>query len=276
MQQFGTTGYLYVFDKSRLLVLHPDDKRLLTHVEPGKNRLLEAALTGFTGSGETVNSMGVPMLLSVRRVPVADWIVAVQVPRAEAYAPVARTRLRFFLLTGGALALVVFVGSLTIRLVTRPLRQLESLAMRISADLAGAEEKRVFAADSVLEGLKRIRASDEIGLLASAFSRLVMTLNQALGSLQRSADDWQRIFNSVNEGMVTLDGEGRITRMNRAAEDRFRTTIRKVGGQYGYRVIFGTATPPPDWQDISSLEEHRRGPSDWKIPPVFLSLESIP
>ena len=258
MQQFGKTGYLYIFDKSRMLVLHPEDKRLLTQVEPWTNHLLEDALSGFEGSGETINSQGIPMLLSVNRVPVTDWIVAVQVPRAEVYEPVARTRLRFFLLAGGVLALVVSVGVLAIRRVTMPLRQLESMALRISEDLSSAVETRTFAADSVLEGLRQIRVDDEIGLLSSAFSHLVMSLDQALNSLQRSAEDWQRIFDSVNEVVVTLDAEGRIIRMNLAAEDRFKTTVRKVGGQYAYRMIFGTADPPPNWPDIPSLEERRQ------------------
>jgi len=259
MQKFGKTGYLYIFDKSRLLVLHPDDKRLLTYVEPGSNRLLEAALSDFEGSGETVNSQGVPMLLSVSRVLVTDWIVAVQIPHIEAYAPVKETRFRFLLVAGGAVALVISIGAAAVRRVTRPLRQLERMAVRISADLAGAGEQGTFAPDaSVLEGLARIRSGDEIGLLASAFSRLVVTLKQALGSLQRSADDWQRTFDSVNEAVVTLDGEGRVMRMNRAAEDRFRTSVGKIWGQYGYRMIFGTDAPPSDWPAISSLQEHQR------------------
>lgn len=257
-RKFGRTGYLYIFDKSRLLILHPDDQRLLTQVEPGRNRLLEAALSGFAGSGETVNSQGVPMLLSVSQVPVIDWIVALQVPRAEAYAPVEETRFRFLRVAGGAVVLVISIGAVAVRRVTRPLRQLERMAVEISADLAGAGETGIFAPDdAILAGFARIRSGDEIGLLASAFSRLVATLKQAFGSLQRSAEDWQRTFDSVNEAVVTLDGEGRVMRMNRAAEDRFRTSVTKVLGQYGYKVIFGTV-PPPDWPDIASLKERRR------------------
>jgi hypothetical protein len=68
-------SHLYVFDKSRQLVLHPEPERELTYVEAGKNNVLESALKGFEGTGETVNSVGVPMLLAVRRIPHTDWIV---------------------------------------------------------------------------------------------------------------------------------------------------------------------------------------------------------
>ena len=69
---------------ARELVLHPDDQREMTYVKAGKNRVLESALQGFEGAGETVISVGVPMLLAVRRIPHTDWIVAVQVPQKEA------------------------------------------------------------------------------------------------------------------------------------------------------------------------------------------------
>lgn len=258
-RKFGKTGYLYIFDNSRTLVLHPDDERLLTDVDPGSNRLLDAALSGFEGRGETVNSRGVPMLLSMSRVPVTDWIVVLQVPRVEAYAPVEETRFRFLFVAGGAVALVIIIGAVAVRRVTRPLRQLERMAVKVSADLTGAGENGSFGPDdSALEGFARIRSRDEIGLLASAFSCLVVTLRKTFGSLQRSVEDWQRTFDSVNEAVVILDSEGRIMRINRAGEDRFRTTFKKVLGQYGYEVIFGTATPPPDWPDIPSLKERRQ------------------
>lgn len=93
-QQFGRTGYLYVFDGHRQLLLHPKRDRILTSVPAGTNSLMEAALKGYEGGGETVNSKGVPMLMSVRRIPRTDWIVAVQLPRQEANAPITQARAR--------------------------------------------------------------------------------------------------------------------------------------------------------------------------------------
>lgn len=91
-QRFRNTGYAYIFNTKRQLLLHPEKDRLLTSVDPGKNRLMEAALKGFEGSGETVNSKGVPMLMGVRRIPNTDWMVAIQLPQKEAYAPIAEAR----------------------------------------------------------------------------------------------------------------------------------------------------------------------------------------
>jgi len=258
-QKFGKTGYLYVFDKSRQLILHPDDKRQMTFVETGKNKLLEASLNGFEGADETVNSVGVPMLLAVRSIPNAEWIIGVQITQKEAYEPIAKARLRIWDVSGIAILMVVFTAALAIRRVSRPLQQLQQAAAQISSDLEDPGTKTALdVAHSALENLKNIRSHDEIGLLASTLFRLTTKLNRTLGSLQRAAQDWQRTFNAVHEPVVIVDIEGRVVRMNQAAEDWFRISSQKAQGQFGYRVIFGSPTAPPDWPDVASLREHQR------------------
>ena len=258
-QKFGETGYLFILDKYRQLVLHPEDERLLTYVEEGKNRILEAALAGFEGSGETVNSKGVPMLLAVRKVPDVEWIVAVQMTQAEAYAPVAAARVRIVLISGIVILLTIFLCAWAARRIVGPVRQLERVASQINAELEAMETKSGYdLAQSHLDILRNIRSHDEIGLLASSFLRLATKLNLTLGSLKRSAEDWELTFNSVKEAVVTLDSEGRIVRLNNTAEDWFRTSSQKVLGQYGHDVMFGVGTPFGDWPAISSLKGHQK------------------
>ena len=256
-EKFGDTGYLYVFDRSRLLVLHPEDDRLLTHVEAGRNRVLEAALKGFEGHGETVNSQGVPMLLAVHQVPNVDWTVAVQVPQKEAYAPIAKARRLVVGILAIAILLSIALGAFAIRHITQPLQQLEGAASQIGTGLDDMESSALYELPaSVLETLKSIRSKDEIGLLASSFLLLATKLSVTLGSLQQSVDDWHRTFNSVHEAVFTLDEEGRIVRMNHTAEQWFKKPLRDVSGEHGDCVIFGTR--PKEWPEISGLTENVR------------------
>ncbi len=258
-QKFSESGYLFIFDHSRRLIVHPEDGRLLTYVEVGKNRIMEEALKGFEGGGETVNSKGIPMLMAVRQIPHAPWIVAVQTTQHEAYAPVSEVRQRIILVSAVILLLIILAGALLIRRVSTPLRQLERVASQISAELEGAEAKMdsSFAEDS-LDTLRSIRFRDEIGMLAAAFLHLATELKRTLGSLQRSAADWERTFNSVNEAVVILDKNSRILRLNRTAEDWFRTSTEKVRGHYGYSVILGAVNVPKEWPDIASLSSRRK------------------
>ena len=191
-QKFGNTGYMYVFDGSRQLVLHPEDKRLMTSVEEGKNRIMEAALKGFEGGGETINSLGVPMLIAVRPVSNTDWTVAVQITQEEAYAPVKEARTRILFVSGGAILLVIMIAAIAIRRVTRPLQQLERASSQITMELEQTENKWSSAlADSSIDVLKTIQSRDEIGLLAASFLRLTTTLHSALDSLELAAENWQ-------------------------------------------------------------------------------------
>ena len=258
-QRFGNTGYLYIFDHSRLLVLHPQDDRLLTNVDTGKNRLIEAALTGFEGVGETVNSQGVPMLVAIRKIPNTEWFVAVQVTQKEAYAPVAEARTHFIVVSSVAILLVIALGAAVIRRVSLPLQQLEHAASQITTNLEDTETNGVYEpAHTALDSLITIRSRDEVGLLATSFLQLTIKLRHTLGSLQRSSEDWERTFNSVHDAVVTLDVDSRIVRINQIAENWFRTSQQKARGHYGYRVILGAAKTPLEWPDIASLGKNQR------------------
>jgi len=116
-QKFGESGYLFIFDHDRQLIVHPEDSRLLTYVEVGKNRIMEDALKGFEGGGETVNSRGIPMLMAVRQIPSARWIVAVQTTQHEAYIPVAKVRQRIIGVSVIIFMLMILAGALLIRSV---------------------------------------------------------------------------------------------------------------------------------------------------------------
>ena len=172
-QKFGTTGYSYVFDRSRLLVVHPEDERVMTYVEAGRNRVLEAATHGFEGAGETVNSQDVPMLLAVRQIPNTDWIVGVQVPQKEAYASVRRARVLVLYFSLVAIMMAIALAAVAIRKITRPLQQLENVASQIGMELEQPEAPEASQpADATLDSLRNIRSHDEIGRLASSFLRL--------------------------------------------------------------------------------------------------------
>ena len=185
--RFGEEGYLYVFDGARQILLHPRDERLLTYVEDGRNRILDAAVRGEDLVGATVNSVGVPMLLAVRHLSGSDWIVGVQIPQREALRPVVAARRRLYAIFGVAVLLVVGGSAVALRRVSRPLRQLERAASRASAGLDGLEAGAAnLQADDSVETLRRIRSGDEIGLLASAFVRLWERLQRYVTDSKRA------------------------------------------------------------------------------------------
>ncbi|WP_305043740.1 ATP-binding protein [Geoalkalibacter sp.] len=172
--RIGESGYVFLFTSDRTMVMHPDKSRIMRQdVPPGVNPLFDQALEGFEGSGETVNSRGVPMLASFKQLSATDWILGATTPLKEAYAPVERARQALLLaMTGTALVAMLVVCVCTERL-TAPLRRLTRHVQGM-ADNQG--QARVFHGGG----------GDEIGTLAKAFNHLIAEIDREAQALQQS------------------------------------------------------------------------------------------
>ena len=141
--RLGESGYLYMFDTSRLMIVHPDDRRILQRDIPaGANRLIDLAVEkGVESSDEVANSRGVPMLLALKRVPGQDWWIGAQLPQDEAYRDMDLARRQVLWIAGGCLLLALLVGMGAVYRVVHPIEQLMSFARRLSNRLTGRRRR---------------------------------------------------------------------------------------------------------------------------------------
>lgn len=160
----GKKGYLYLISKDRTMILHPDKSRIMKRdVLPGMNKLLDKALLGFEGSGETVNSRGVKQLLSFKGLRTVDWILGCVFPRDEAYETI--YRLRNYLIIASILVVVlsiVLIWFLTARIT----RNLKGLTRQVALIREGTTAS--FKVDTY--------GTDEVGILAATFNELLARL----------------------------------------------------------------------------------------------------
>ncbi|MBM4341448.1 MAG: PAS domain S-box protein [Deltaproteobacteria bacterium] len=252
--KIGESGYIYVYDTSRLMILHPEDKRILQKdVPPGANKLFDAAIEGFEGMGETVNSRGVPMLLSLRRVPGTNWIIGSQQPKSEAFAPIREARNQIIWGTMAAVLVAILIGMVAVRRLTEPLLRLRNIAKQLGQN-AEAIGDDLQGKRGLQEELKSIQSSDEIGDLTRAFKEMYEMLDQTLTSLKGSAKDWEQTFNSVHDPIFILDKENRIKRLNIAAAQLLKMDFKEAVGQPCYRLIHGNENPPEFCPHRQTLE----------------------
>jgi diguanylate cyclase (GGDEF)-like protein/PAS domain S-box-containing protein len=254
-QRIGTSGYQYVFDKSRLMILHPDNGRLLKRDIPeGKNRLLDEAVKGFEGVGETINTRGIPMLLGFRSVPHTSWIVGVQIPKSEAFASLYESRRIMIGTAGASLLFIIVAGFCAVQKITHPLHNLHSAAKIIMEEL---ESPGLSRDGKVLTLLDSIRTRDEMGLLAGTFRELVERQRRSVSMLRKSAYEWELTFNAVNEAVLCLDRNGTILRINRIAGEWLRTSSADAAGMSAQLLVQGDAALESAWVAPESLDpEH--------------------
>lgn len=159
--RIASSGYLYLLTRGRTMIMHPDKSWIMQPVAPpGANPLLDRALQGFEGSGESVNSRGGRALTSFKHLHAADWIIAANYPLDEAYAPIQRAR--------SYLALALIIGTAVIIIVVRRIMErntstLVRFASHVNAIAAKQGEERLFRHDS----------DDEIGVLVRTFNVMI-------------------------------------------------------------------------------------------------------
>jgi two-component system phosphate regulon sensor histidine kinase PhoR len=110
---------------------------------------------------------------------------------------------RIFLLSGVvALLTAALVSGLSVRWVTRLLRSLTDAARRM--------------ASGDLDVRTRVTGHEDVTELSTALDQLASSLSRAIEELRGERDVLTGIFDGMNEGVLLLDEEDRVRRVNRA------------------------------------------------------------
>lgn len=159
--KFGRKGYLYVINTDRITLFHPDTQWIMKrYSRPGVNRMLDRAIAGFDGTGETVTSRGLHALASFKHLKNRNWIIAANYPDDQAYEPIKKANALLF-------GILVPVALLAILLQRRALTRLTSPILALTGHVETLADKK---GD---ERLFHVVGSDEPAILAQAFNRLV-------------------------------------------------------------------------------------------------------
>jgi two-component system, NtrC family, sensor histidine kinase KinB len=140
--------------------------------------------------------------------------------KADVAAGAARREFFYTLALAGALgAAGLALAFLLANGIVRPMRELTATATNI----AGGD----------LAAKARITSRDEIGILAAEFNRMAERIQQLrrsdLGKLVVAQQTTEAAIDSLFEPVIVTDGEGRVTKLNRAAESLFGARADAVG-----------------------------------------------
>jgi hypothetical protein len=174
--KIGKMGHLYLMSKDRTMILHPDKKRIMKRDVPlGVDKLLDKALLGFEGSGETVNKYGEKQLASFKSMRTVDWVLGCVFPRDEAYKPI--YLMRSYLITASVIIIAFSIGLIWV-LTARITSNLNSLTTQVALIREGPPGSYNISIDS----------TDEVGLLATTFNDLLGKLGDKENDLVSQRD----------------------------------------------------------------------------------------
>ncbi|WP_155890735.1 diguanylate cyclase domain-containing protein [Desulfuromonas sp. TF] len=217
--RIGETGYLYLYNTDRMMIMHPDPSRILRQdVPPGANVLFDHAIEGFEGSGETVNSRGLHFLATFKHLRNVNWILAANYPWSEAFAAVQRARLLFAAGMVLALGFSTLLVWLTMRRLTHPLREFIGHVRKISTG------------ENTREPL-RVRTRDEIALLAEAFNQLMVETDEQKRIVQNQLTFLQNLLDTIPNPVYYKSTEGVYLGCNRAFEQVHGRSRNEIVGR---------------------------------------------
>jgi signal transduction histidine kinase/CheY-like chemotaxis protein len=180
----GERGHAYVVDAQGRLIAHPDISLVLRNTDMSKLAQVRAARASASGAGtgdnvpETVqeaeNIEGRKVLTAYAPVAPLGWLMFVELPAEEAYAPLyaALQRLGFVLL--GALGFAVLAGMFLAGRMVGPIQALQAGAARIGR---GDLSQRI-----------TIKTGDELEGLADQFNDMAGQLQESYAGLEKKVE----------------------------------------------------------------------------------------
>ncbi|MBV7534805.1 PAS domain S-box protein [Duganella sp. sic0402] len=209
-QKPGKGGFVFIMTKGGILLHHPDEKRLLEHINarPGYNRATEMALRGFEGWTEAANKEGSAGIYSYKQLQQTDWIIGARFPVEEAFASMIQMRHHAML---AAALFAAIAGLMAWRAIRDLLKPLDRLHRNVNDIRAGVADISV---------LQR-HGAGEIGELSAAFHELMAEREAAQKAIRDSESLISSILERAPDAFVSCDNSGIVTKWNAAAERTF-------------------------------------------------------
>ena len=215
----GERGQAYVIDAESRLIAYPDISQVLRNTDMSHLRQVQAARAGASGLSpdevqEALDLRGRPVLTAHAPVPPLNWLVFVELPRAEAYAPLYGSIERSGALLLAALIFAILAGLLLARRMVGPIQTLRAGAMRIGG---GDLSQRI-----------AIKTGDELEGLADQFNDMAGRLQESYADLEQKVEVRTReLARSVGE-LRALGEVSQAVNSTLDVEEVLRTIVTKA------------------------------------------------
>ena len=171
----------------------------------------------FLSRKHNIDYRGVPTIAMTAYIPEMDWGLVVKIDRDEALKPITLLLNNLIVGAGILFAAVIILGVFLGNTISRPIMM-----------LALAAEK---TKEGDLSHRANINTRDEIGYLAKVFDDMLVALANKTQALAQSEQRLRSTFNTVIDGIVTIDKNGTVHTVNPAVERLFGYSEEELIGK---------------------------------------------
>jgi len=189
--EVGPGGYAYVVDSRNQLVAHPDgrllrEKRDVSHLAQVKSaRADRPGLAADAPAAMVADGLGGGRVLAAHAaIAPLGWLVFVERPAADAYAPLRAPIIRSVVIFVLGLGLSILASLFLARRMVAPIRVLQEGAARIGAGML----------DQPID----LHTGDEIENLAASFNRMTASLKESYEGLEQKVEARTRELAEAN------------------------------------------------------------------------------
>jgi signal transduction histidine kinase len=195
----GRIGHAYVVDSRGNLIAHPDISLVLQKTNLSLLPQIRDALAGPLRPGEGQEEVTIARDLSGRQILTAHaaiaplgWLVFVEQPLAEAFAPLYASIYRTVLLLVIGIGISVFASVFLARRMVTPIQALQAGAARIGAGELGHR--------------LAVRTGDEVEVLANQFNSMTSQLQESYANLEQKVEERTRdLTESLDQQTATSE-----------------------------------------------------------------------
>ena len=160
-----------------------------------------------------------------------------------------------------AAVIAILLAFQILRITTEPVKKLTQLSKKM--------------AQGELDQEIQITSRDEVGELARAFNQMAARLKEMVALLTNERDRMATILSNIDDAILMVDSDSKITTMNRAAENIFQVSEKKALGHTFIEIVRD--------HELNELLQHCRstgkqqtGAVEIKLKKQFLSAIATP